>query len=104
MYMVAGFFLSAVAEHEGDYVRAIDRVIERLEREIAEDEATITPEDEATITPEELARGRSWHEELDAGWPGSLWTRRSRSWESKPRCSKPRRREGVVVSGTMLRF
>jgi hypothetical protein len=75
MYMVAGFFLSAVAEHEGDYVRAIDRVIERLEREIAEDEAT--------ITPEELARGRSWHEELDAGWPGSLWTRRSRSWESK---------------------
>jgi len=44
--------------HLGDYVRAGDRKIESLEREITEAEAA--------MTPEELAQQRAWDEEFDA--------------------------------------
>lgn len=43
---------------QGDCVQALDRRIARLEREIAEAEAT--------MTPEELAQLRAWEKESDA--------------------------------------
>ncbi len=48
--------------HEGDYIRAIDREIARLRREIAEEEAS--------MTPEELARKRARQKEDDARLAG----------------------------------
>lgn len=49
---------NSFVRHLGGYIRAGDREIKRLEREIAEAEAA--------MTPEELARSRAWQEESEA--------------------------------------